>query len=583
MADFDFGAQSAAEESALQQAQDNWRKNQAMNALVRVYGPEAGDPTATAQVQENALNAQMNPLKVQEGQRQNAAGNALVSQFGPQAGNPEAMAKTTEASAAQGEQQAFGQSRVIQALASVPVEQRGALFDSLVVPNAQAWGIDPAHLPTTRAMLTNPAISDDTLNHISQSLTSMHAKMVGAPVVGFDSNTGQSVLIKGDQFGGSHVQPLGSGVTPVSQQRAGTAQETADTGLLRQQVAQANATYGPTSPQAQAAAARLGQAVAGQAIQTTESGNNPNAVNAKSGAAGLMQLKPETVANPGFGIAPAKDDSPGENQRVGQQYYSALSHKYGNPTQALAAYNWGPGNVDKWIAAGADPNKLPQETQAYIGKVAMNAQKLGGINGLFGPAAAAAAQPGATPIVGNAAFQALPEKGRVQTIGQAQHLADQGSNLKTVSQVLDQVDQQISPFTAGAGSLIKDLPGTAQANLKANLATLSAQGLTAWIQSLKNAQGQTGVGRVLQSEANAAMKLYGNMEQDQTAKQLAFHSQLFRTAVTNLYNHARQGFKTTWGAEPEEILNGRPNPPGTTANGGGGKTYTFDPKTGTLQ
>lgn len=105
-------------------------------------------------------------------------------------------------------------------------------------------------------------------------------------------------------------------------------------------------------------------------LQTTESGNNASAVSPK-GATGLMQLMPATAANPGFGVAPAKDNSPEENQRVGDQYFQALEKKYGNAAHALVAYNWGPGNTDKWLKAGGDPSKIPAETQGEIAKVAL--------------------------------------------------------------------------------------------------------------------------------------------------------------------------------------------------------------------
>ena len=83
-----------------------------------------------------------------------------------------------------------------------------------------------------------------------------------------------------------------------------------------------------------------------------------------------MQLMPETAKNPGFGIKPVKDDSEEENRRVGREYIDALLKKYdGNLDNALYAYNYGPGNIDKWITNGADPSKLPQETQDYIVKV----------------------------------------------------------------------------------------------------------------------------------------------------------------------------------------------------------------------
>ena len=111
-------------------------------------------------------------------------------------------------------------------------------------------------------------------------------------------------------------------------------------------------------------------------VRTVESNNNPKAVSPK-GATGPMQLMPATAANPGFGIAPAKDNSTAENDRVGQQYLGGLTQKYGNATLAAIAYNWGPGNTDKWIAAGADPAKLPAETQAYLGKTLVTALRSG--------------------------------------------------------------------------------------------------------------------------------------------------------------------------------------------------------------
>lgn len=101
-----------------------------------------------------------------------------------------------------------------------------------------------------------------------------------------------------------------------------------------------------------------------------ESGGDPNAVSPK-GAQGLMQLMPTTAANPGFGVQPVQDNSPQENVRVGQQYMQALTGKYGgDQSKALAAYNWGPGNVDKMISTnGWDLNKLPLETRAYVAKL----------------------------------------------------------------------------------------------------------------------------------------------------------------------------------------------------------------------
>jgi hypothetical protein len=82
-----------------------------------------------------------------------------------------------------------------------------------------------------------------------------------------------------------------------------------------------------------------------------------------------MQVMPKTITDPGFGVAPAKDKSPDEIARVGVDYLQAMKQKYGDTEKALIAYNWGPGSTDKWIAAGADPKKLPAETRTYVERV----------------------------------------------------------------------------------------------------------------------------------------------------------------------------------------------------------------------
>jgi len=87
------------------------------------------------------------------------------------------------------------------------------------------------------------------------------------------------------------------------------------------------------------------------------------------GALGEMQVMPKTIIDPGFGVAPAKDKSPDEIARVGRDYLQAMKQRYGDTEKALIAYNWGPGSTDKWIAAGADPKKLPAETKTYVERV----------------------------------------------------------------------------------------------------------------------------------------------------------------------------------------------------------------------
>lgn len=107
------------------------------------------------------------------------------------------------------------------------------------------------------------------------------------------------------------------------------------------------------------------------ALVQAESRGKQSAVSSK-GARGVAQLMPGTMRDPGYGITPVKDDSEEENRRVGREYLSVMLKKYkGNIDNALAAYNWGPGNVDKHLRKYGEltPEKLPKETRNYIPKV----------------------------------------------------------------------------------------------------------------------------------------------------------------------------------------------------------------------
>ena len=101
----------------------------------------------------------------------------------------------------------------------------------------------------------------------------------------------------------------------------------------------------------------------------SESAGNPNARSPK-GAMGLWQVMPGTARDPGFGITPW-NGSPSDLNRVGAEYRRAMEKRYkGNLPKMWAAYNWGPGAVDRAIAKYGDNwlNYAPAETRAYVAR-----------------------------------------------------------------------------------------------------------------------------------------------------------------------------------------------------------------------
>lgn len=100
------------------------------------------------------------------------------------------------------------------------------------------------------------------------------------------------------------------------------------------------------------------------AVARRESNLNPNAVS-PAGAKGIMQLMDATAAM--LGVTNPFD--PTQNINAGVKYLASLLSQFaGDAAKALAAYDWGPGNVAKAIQTwGADwLSHAPQETQDYV-------------------------------------------------------------------------------------------------------------------------------------------------------------------------------------------------------------------------
>jgi Transglycosylase SLT domain len=90
---------------------------------------------------------------------------------------------------------------------------------------------------------------------------------------------------------------------------------------------------------------------------------------APDGPQGPMQVSAAAAADVGggdrFDIA--------ENRMLGRAYLAHLYRRYANWADAVAAYNWGPGNMDAWIGAGRPVDRFPIAVSLYRVRVLFGA------------------------------------------------------------------------------------------------------------------------------------------------------------------------------------------------------------------
>jgi hypothetical protein len=192
-------------------------------------------------------------------------------------------------------------------------------------------------------------------------------------------------------------------------------------------------------------------------VEWQESRGNQNAVSPK-GAFGVMQLMPDTAKDPGFGVTPLDPnalDQEAENRRVGREYLKAMKRRYGgDEAAALVAYNWGPGNADKWVAGGKDHSRLPVETQGYLKNILGGTSPTLGAVGkpnFFSQFHAEIPPGGYVPSDRPTATSALPPAAP----GMAQH----GISPHAGTESVDQGDDLSRSFISGTAGLLTGLAG----------------------------------------------------------------------------------------------------------------------------
>lgn len=86
-------------------------------------------------------------------------------------------------------------------------------------------------------------------------------------------------------------------------------------------------------------------------------------LSSRVGAKGIAQVMPLTARDPGYGVPPLPNPlDPFAAIRWAGMYLAALRRRFGTWQQALAAYNFGPGNI---LAGRA----WPDETRNYVAQI----------------------------------------------------------------------------------------------------------------------------------------------------------------------------------------------------------------------
>lgn len=91
---------------------------------------------------------------------------------------------------------------------------------------------------------------------------------------------------------------------------------------------------------------------------------------------GMWRLDPEGPQGPMQVSAAAASDvgggdrfDPEQNREIGRAYLAQLYRRYGDWPDAIAAYNWGIGNLDSWVRSGRPTGGLAFGVAGYLWRV----------------------------------------------------------------------------------------------------------------------------------------------------------------------------------------------------------------------
>lgn len=222
MADITNPGEVATQDIAEQQA---YLHGLAMQALAKQYGPTVYAGEQAQQAQENYLNSQIDPLKIQAAQQGAAGATANIAKYGPQAANQETQGVAGTALQQQHDlaRQHIGQ---LSAIADPTTGAIDATQAAQVIGDGSQYGLDPRLVPAVIAKLSQPANQGGgtaLLNQIGQSLLPWQASaMTGGLHSVIDPKTGAVSFIGTTKGGQERIINAPSGTTTTQQENAVT-------------------------------------------------------------------------------------------------------------------------------------------------------------------------------------------------------------------------------------------------------------------------------------------------------------------------------------------------------------------------
>jgi soluble lytic murein transglycosylase-like protein len=141
-----------------------------------------------------------------------------------------------------------------------------------------------------------------------------------------------------------------------------------------------------------------------------ESGFDPNAVS-PVGARGVMQFMPATAQE--YGIDP--HDTPAAINAAGKKMAGLVKYYNGDMAKAVAAYNYGEGNLNNAIAKAGDnwQSALPTETQDYLSRILGGQQSTSANNNTNTQSDATQLDPSLNTLVADDQLQGTPNPDNV--------------------------------------------------------------------------------------------------------------------------------------------------------------------------